>query len=141
VGSEGYALPKGAWIVDAGANSVVMFFPPPAIYNQPRHQMGTGRLPGQQQWMTGPCTPPPCKRPTHDQYLEAWRAWQRKTGWTGSIRPLPGRVPPNFAGWQLTSAPSSTLLSPGQSGIVLADGQNVVIMGAGASTITQAFSV
>jgi hypothetical protein len=139
-------------VVDAGTNSVVMYRPDwqKALYSQPRNQMGTGRLPGEQQWWQGrsqtpcaPCPPPqPCKRPTHDQYLEAWRAWQRKTGRTDPpIRPLPGRVPPNFAGWRFVGAPSSTLLQPGQSGTVLADGQNVVIIGSGCSTITQAFSV
>jgi hypothetical protein len=148
VGSCGCVLPKGAWVVDAGSNSVVMFRPDwrAAQYNQPRHQMGTGRLPGQQQWwqLSSPCPPPTpcCTRPTHDQYLEGWRAWQRTTGNTDPpIRPQPGRVPPNFAGWSFVNAPCSTLLQPGQSGTVLADGQNVVIVGGGTSTITQAFSV
>lgn len=91
------------------------------------------------------CGPPcaaPKKRPTHDQYLEAWRAWQRKTGQTNPpIRPLPGRVPPNFAGWNFVGAPAATLVPFGQTGVVLADGQNVVIMGCGTANITQAFSV
>lgn len=84
----------------------------------------------------------PCKRPTHDQALEAWRAWQRRTGNTDPpIRPLPGRVPPNFAGWRFVGAPSTTLIPFGSGGLVLADGQNVVITGGGCANITQAFSV
>jgi hypothetical protein len=143
-GSCGCVLPKGAWVVDTGTNSVVMYRPDwrAAQYTQPRHQMGTGNLPGKQQWQASWTTCPPTTRPTHDQYLECWRAWQRTTGNTDPpIRPLPGRVPPNFAGWSFVGAPSSTLLQPGQSGTVLADGQNVVIVGGGTSTITQAFSV
>ena len=83
-----------------------------------------------------------CTRPTHDQALEAWRAWQRKTGNTNPpIRPLPGRVPPNFFGWKPVNAPSTTLVPPGPGGTVLADGQNVVITGSGFANITQAYSV
>lgn len=182
----GYVLPKGAWIVQTGANQVVMFRPSweKALYNQPTQQMGTGYLPGQWQWRYGKppsgwimgqggrpipqvpvgnppgpitnatqtvsretlCPPPkPCpprRRPTHNQYLEGWRAWQRCTGRTDPpIRPIPGRVPPNFAGWNFVSAPRSTLINFGQSGLVLADGQNVVLMGGGTANITQAFSV
>jgi hypothetical protein len=140
VGSCGYVLPKGAWIVNTGTTYVVMFYPSwqTAQYTQPRHQMGTGRLPGQQQWWQGSSQ----KRLTHDQYLECWRAWQRSTNQTNPpIRPTPGRVPPNFSGWNFTNAPCSTLLPSGQSGLVLADGQNVVVMGTGSATITQAFSV
>lgn len=141
-GSRGCVLPKGAWVVSNSTASVVMYFPSwqNSQYTQPRHQMGTGNLPGEQQWMTPPCSTP-WMRPTHDQYLEGWRAWQRKTGWTDpTIRPTPGRVPPNFGGWNFVNAPYSTLLAPGQSGTVLADGQNVVVIG-GCATITQAFSV
>ena len=145
-GSCGCVLPKGAWIVSNSSASVVMFFPSAqaALYRQPNQQMGTGRLPGQQQWWLSrqSCPPPqPFTRPTHDQCLEGWRAWQRKIGFTDPrIRPTPGRVPPNFSGWNFVNAPSSTLLQPGQSGMVLADGQNVVVVG-GCATITQAFSV
>lgn len=57
------------------------------------------------------------------------------------IRPIPGRVPPNFAGWNFVGAPSQVLLNFGQSGLVVADGQNVVVMGGGCAVITQAFSV
>jgi hypothetical protein len=145
VGSCGYVLPKGAWIVQTGSNRVVMFRPDwrKELYGQPRHQPGTGKLPGQGLTPPSPCPPKPtCVRPTHDQYLEAWRAWQRKSGQTnGPIRPLPGRVPPNFNGWRFVNAPASTLVQNGQAGTVLADGQNVVIMGSGCATITQAFSV
>ena len=70
---------------------------------QPSRQMGTGFLPGSMQWSRarppGPWSKGPFwRRPTHDEYLECWRAWQRCIGWTDPvIRPLPGRVPPNWA--------------------------------------------
>jgi hypothetical protein len=82
-------------------------------------------------------------RPTHDEYLEGWRAWQRRTGRTDPpIRPLPGRVPPNFFGWQPDPcAPGTILVNMCSGGTVLADGQNVVITGAGFANITQAYSV
>lgn len=133
---KGYVLPKGAWIVQTGHNKVVMFRPSwrRDLYNQPTRQMGTGFLPGSP-------PPPGPTRPTHDQSLEAWRAWQRKTGRTGSIWPQPGRVPPNFAGWRHVKAPHVTLVHPCSGGTVLADGQNVVIVGEGCANITQAFSV
>lgn len=196
----GYVLPKGAWVVQTTCNQVVMFRPSwkKALYTQPRSQMGTGYLPGFQQWasgarwsggtghahpqswkagprptIAGPATAgasgrttsaavptaisaptlsphssacgPPCapkKRWTHDQRLEAWRAWQRKTGNTDPpIRPLPGRVPPNFAGWNFVGAPSTVLVPFASGGTVLADGQNVVITGGGWANITQAYSV
>jgi hypothetical protein len=80
---------------------------------------------------------------THNAYLEAWRAWQRATGNTDPpIRPIPGRVPPNFFGWRRDPcAPATVLVNPNSGGTVLADGQNVVIAGAGFANITQAFSV
>ena len=57
------------------------------------------------------------------------------------IRPLPGRVPPNFAGWRFVGAPAATLIPSFSGGVVLADGQNVVITGSGFANITQAYSV
>ena len=92
-----------------------------------------------------PCPPEPPRRQRfhrHNDLVEAFRAWQRATGNTDPpIRPLPGRRPPNWFGWRFVSAPSSTLVPPGGSGLVVADGQNVVIAGGGFATITQAYSV
>jgi hypothetical protein len=99
-----------------------------------------------------PCPPPPCPSPSppngprpfakFDTVLEAWRAWQRRTGNTDPpLRPLAGRRPPNWFGWRFVNAPGSTLIHPGGSGLVIADGQNVIIAGSGFSTITQAYSV
>jgi hypothetical protein len=67
---------------------------------------GTGFLPGQLTQARGRCgcgCAGPCRcggvRPTHDQALEAWRAWQRRIGRTDPpIRPIPGLRPPNFFG-------------------------------------------
>jgi hypothetical protein len=83
------------------------------------------------------------RRPTHDEALEAWRAWQRRIRRTDPpIRPLPGRVPPNFFGWRWDRrAPSVVLVPASSGGTVLADGQNVVIVGVGFANVTQAFSV
>jgi hypothetical protein len=96
-----------------------------------------------------PPNPPPCPpavRPRfqkHNTVLEEWRAWQRATDNTDPpIRPLPGRRPPNWFGWRFDPrAPRSTLIQPGSSGLVIADGQNVVIGGSGFAQITQAYSV
>jgi hypothetical protein len=80
----------------------------------------------------------------YDDYLEAWRAWQRKTGRTDPpIRPLAGRRPPNWFGWKQMPIPAGTLtmIQPNSAGTVLADGENVQIIGSGCATIIQAFSV
>lgn len=146
---HGFVLPKGAWIVGTGSgNHVRMFFPSwrAELYNQPARQPGTGILPGAPPRGVSratPCPPPPPKkRLTHDQRLEAWRAWQRKTGNNFVVPPgPPGRQPPNFVGWRHVKAPSRTLVQPCSAGLVLGDGQNVVIVGCGEATITQAFSV
>lgn len=147
---HGYILPKGAWVVQTGANQVVMFRPDwrREADHQPSRQMGTGNLPGSLQWSRarppGPWWKTPLwRRPTHDEYLEAWRAWQRCIAWSDPVqRPLPGRNPPNWAGWWWNSrSPRQTLIPFGQSGTVLADGQNVVIIGGGTAVITQAYSV
>lgn len=75
-------------------------------------------------------------------FVEAWRAWQRRVGRTDPpIEPTPGRRLPNFWGWRFRSAPATVLVPFGSGGTVLADGQNVVIAGAGFANITQAFSV
>jgi hypothetical protein len=76
-------------------------------------------------------------------YLEAWRAWQWRVRRTDPpIRPEPGRRPPNFFGWRFDRcAPATILLNSNSGGTVLADGQNVIIAGAGFANITQAFSV
>jgi hypothetical protein len=102
-------------------------------------------------WMDVQCAPAPCPPPLppvpmrfmrHDDYLEAWRAWQRETGRTDPpIRPLPGRRPPNWFGWAFRGAPGTVLVDMSSGGTVLADGQNVVIAGAGFANITQAYSV
>ena len=148
---NGFVIPTGAWIVATGSNRVVMYYPPVSTWSNPQRSLGTGLLPGSippQQSPKCGCPPPPCppKGPPpfrrYDDVLEGFRAWQRKTGDTDPpIRPLAGRRPPNWFGWQFVPAPSSTLLSPGQSGLVIADGQNVVIAGSGCATITQAYSV
>ena len=142
---QGYVIPPGAWVVATTSNRVVMFRPP--VLNQnPARSPGTGLLPGT------PAPPPPtscgCPPPQpiqfmrYNDYVEAWRAWQRTTGNTDPpIRPLPGRRPPNWFGWQYVPAPSSTLVGSNSSGLVIADGQNVVITGGGCATLTQAFSV
>lgn len=154
VPSQGYVIPKGAWIVQTGGNRVIMFFPP-AIPTNPARSPGTGLLPG-----SSPPQPPfewPCPRPPgvsppvpptpprfikFNDEVEAWRAFQRRTGTTNPPqRPLPGRRPPNWYGWTFINAPCATLVSTGRSGLVVADGQNVVIMGGGTAQITQAFSV
>jgi hypothetical protein len=206
-------LPKVAWVVQTGANRVIMFRPPVEHYNPARVPF-TGVLPGQGPGY-GPPEPPPPPQPTiwrinaqvskgkghgggrqaspseaaaiaqalvrsvtpqaaqnailpqkksaqtavshetgwrppepqrfmtHDAYLEAWRAWQRATGNTNPpIRPLPGRVPPNFFGWRRDRcAPGTVLVNFCSGGTVLADGQNVVIAGSGFANITQAYSV
>jgi hypothetical protein len=136
----GFVIPQGAWVVDPGVNSVIMFYPTVTISN-PARQPGTGLLPGS----TPPPPPPNAFVPKFGRYndvLEAFRAWQRATGDTDPpIRPVAGRRPPNWFGWQFVNAPRSTLLQPGQSGLVLADGQNVIIAGGGFATITQAYSV
>lgn len=133
----GCILPKGAWVVHTGSNQVVMFVTSwrKALDHQPQRQMGTGFLPG------SPPNPGPT-RPTHDQALEAWRAWQRQTGRNeGPIWPPPGRVPPNWDGWMYINAPSRTLVPPNSAGLVVADGENVVLTGGGGAIIIEAFSV
>jgi len=76
-----------------------------------------------------------------NDYLEAFRAWQRATGNTTIQMDPPGRAPPNWFGpmtdisWQ-----TFTLLPAGQNGTVLSDGYNVQISGNGAMII-QAYSV
>lgn len=66
----------------------------PWLYKcNPSRFPGTGMLPGS--------IAPGCGhvRPTSDQILEAWRAWQRCTGRTDPPqRPLPGCQPPNYWG-------------------------------------------
>jgi hypothetical protein len=124
---NGFVIPKGAWIVATGSNRVVMFYPPVVNVN-PARTPGTGLLPG-----TIPPTPPPCGcQPGPPPF--------RKFNDTIPIRP-PGRRPPNWFGWKFVPAPSSTLVPSGASGLVIADGQNVVITGSGCATITQAYSV
>jgi hypothetical protein len=81
----------------------------------------------------------------YNDFVEAWRAWQRMTGRTDPpIRPLAGHRPPNWFGWVPQNVPSNeirTLLPPGSTGPVLADGQNVLLVGCGNATLVQAFSV
>ena len=143
IGSNGFVIPKGAWIVATGANSVVMYFPPVSNTN-PARSPGTGMLPGS----IPPSTQCGCP-PTEPRFLpfnetvEAFRAWQRKTGNTDPpLYQFAGRRPPNWFGWKFVCAPFTTLVPPGSTGVlVIADGQNVVITGGGCATITQAFSV
>jgi hypothetical protein len=124
---NGFVIPKGAWIVATGSNRVVMFYPPVVNYN-PARTPGTGLLPGTMAPTSPPCGCPPGPPPF------------RKFNDTIPIRP-PGRRPPNWFGWKFVPAPSSTLVPSGASGLVIADGQNVVITGSGCATITQAYSV
>ena len=132
---NGFVIPTGAWIVATTSNSVVMFYPPVQNTN-PARTPGTGLLPGAR------CAPQAKQFLRYNDFVEAWRAWQRTTGNTNPpILPLPGRRPPNWFGWQLVSAPSSTLVPANSSGLVIADGQNVVIAGSGCATLTQAYSV
>jgi hypothetical protein len=146
---NGFVIPKGAWIVATGSNCVKMFYPPVERFPAQR-TLGTGLLPGSippQQTKCG-CPPPPCPPSQQrtfrkfDDDLEAFRAWQRATGQTDPpLRQFAGRRPPNWFGWKFVPAPSSTLVPSGASGLVVADGQNVVITGSGCATITQAYSV
>lgn len=114
------------------------------------------RTPPAFDWPCPPVTPPVIPpvppvppsnvfRPNFRRYndtVEAFRAWQRATGNTDPpLRPLAGRRPPNWFGWQFVNAPCSVLIGGNRSGLVIADGQNVVIVGGGTATITQAFSV
>src|SRR5580704_831939 len=146
VGSNGFVIPKGAWIVATGANRVVMYYPP-VVNSNPARTPGTGMLsqptpPPSQCGCPPPCSPGPPPFRRFDDVLEGFRAWQRKTGDAGPpIYPFAGRRPPNWFGWRLVPAPSSTLVPSGASGLVIADGQNVVITGSGCATITQAYSV
>jgi hypothetical protein len=130
VPSGGCVLPKGAWIVRTGGNRVVMYFPP-VVHVNPARSPGTGLLPGQK-------TPPPnpCK-PTFHKYNDVV-TWFRSQG---RIGPSPGRRPPNWYGWKCVPAPCATLVPPGAAGLVIADGQNVVLQGGGWANITQAYSV
>jgi hypothetical protein len=148
VGGNGFVIPKGAWIVATGSNRVVMFYPPVTASN-PARAPGTGMLsraiPPPSQCGCPPPSPPNTFIPNFQRYndvVEAFRAWQRATGNTDPpIRPLAGRRPPNWFGWRFVNAPCSTLVQPCASGLVIADGQNVVITGGGCATITQAYSV
>lgn len=168
---SGFVLPKGAWIVRTTGASVIMCVRRAYadIWGQnPARVPGTGVLPGQgfTPPQPGPITPiplypprnsnatprqsvinpPPCPTrrswPTSDQVLEAFRAWQRKTGRTDVTGPPPGRRPPNWFGPCTDRSPAirTTLVQPNSAGTVLADGQNVMIWGNGAM-IMQAFSV
>jgi hypothetical protein len=160
VGCEGFVLPKGAWIVRTTGNRVVMFWPPIPTAS-PARSRGTGLLPGSipparprcscPRCTPSParCTPTPCPPPgprtfhKFNDVVEAFRAWQRTTGNTDPpLRPLPGRRPPNWFGWKFDpSAPCAILVQPASAGLVVADGQNVVVTGGGFASITQAYSV
>lgn len=148
---RGFVIPKGAWVVQTGGNRVVMFQPREDPWNGVNRTPGTELLPAAIMPPPHPpakCPPPPGCKPQprrwqkHDVVLEEWRAWQRQVGRTPPpIRPTPGRRPPNWFGWKYVCAPSVTLVQPGSGGLVVADGQNVVIAGGGCATITQAYSV
>src|SRR5580692_7801891 len=141
VGSNGFVIPKGAWIVQCGSNSVTMFFPP-VVNSNPARTPGTGMLSAPPSPQCG-CPPPPGPRwRKFNDSVEAFRAWQRETGDAGPpLYPFAGRRPPIWFGWSFVPAPSTTLIPSGASGLVAADGQNVVITGSGSATITQAYSV
>jgi hypothetical protein len=133
---NGFVIPKGAWIVATGANRVVMFYPPVVNVN-PARTPGTGLLPGSMPRTSPPCgcpPKPPWEWPKFNDQVEWYRSHGRNA-------PRPGTRPPNWFGWKFVPAPSSTLVPSGASGLVIADGQNVVITGSGCATITQAYSV
>ena len=170
---RGFVIPKGAWVVRTTSNRVVMFMPPVELHNPPRTPgtgFLPGQIPPPPHPPLPPCpTPAPaaartaspviasatrrgvdCGPPPQqkqfirfDDYLEAWRAWQRRIGRTDPPnRPLPGRRPPNWFGWRFDRcAPRMTVVRQNSAGTVLADGQNVVIAGCGPATLVQAFSV
>ena len=143
---NGFVIPRGAWVVATSSNRVVMFYPPVEQFPAQRTP-GTGLLPGSipPSRAAPPCGCPPPGPPPFRRFndvVEDFRAWQRKTGNTDPpLRQFAGRRPPNWFGWKFVPAPSSTLLPSGASGLVIADGQNVVITGGGFATITQAYSV
>lgn len=140
VGNCPFILRKGAWIVSCGSNSV-QYSIPQVGWGNPANTPGTGYLPGQvpPPPPAGSCVP---AWQRWDDWLEAWRAWQRQTGinW-GPMQPQAGRQPPNWFGWFPAPGQVFTLVPPGASGTVLADGQNVRIVGSGCATITEVFSV
>ena len=142
---HGYILPKGAWVVRTSSNSVIMRVWDEPPFNPPRTP-GTGLLPGQP--APPPSPPAPPRRPAfirYNDYVEAWRAWQRRVGRTDPpIRPLAGHRPPNWFGWIPRNVPCReilTLVRSNSAGTVLADGENVLIVGSGGATVIQAFSV
>jgi hypothetical protein len=132
---HGYVIPKGAWIVRTGSNRVVMFTPTYDPWLNIPRTPGTGYLPGQTppQPPSCGCPPkPPRSFPKFNTVVEAYRA-------AGKIGPPPGRRPPNWFGWRHDPcAPGATLVQSNSAGLVLADGQNVVIGGSGFAQITQA---
>ena len=142
-GPNGFVIPAGAWVVATTSNRVMMFRPQVTPFNPPR-SIGTGILPGQPDIPS----PPPCgcsnvfipKFLKFNDAVERQRAFTQRTG-LPPLRPLAGRRPPNWYGWAFVDAPSSTLVQYNSSGLVIADGQNVVIQGSGLATITQAYSV
>lgn len=141
VSSCGCIIPPGAWVVGTTSNSVVMFFPRHDPWIGVNQTPGTGLVPGQTPPPPPPNCPPPPQWLSYDAYVAAWRVWRQQTGWTPSQQwPLPGRQPPNFFGWRGVNAPSRTLVGPNSGGLVIADGQNVVITGGGTATLTQAYS-
>lgn len=138
----GCVIPPGAWIVGTTSNSVVMFFPQKDPWVGVNTTPGTGLVPGQSPPAPPANCPPPPQWMSYNDVVAAWRAWRQQTGCTPSQqRPLPGRQPPNFFGWQRVNAPSRTLVGPNSGGLVIADGQNVVITGGGEAYLHQAYSV
>ena len=153
---NGYPLPKGAWIVRTDCNSVIMRLPRQrANAISPARAEGTGFVPGSVQPCPpsttrsrtrdcGPCGPPPEPKQfmRYNDFVEAWRAWQREIGRTDPpILPRAGRRPPNWFGWRDGPADIITMIPMNSGGTVLADGENVRVWGAGSATIVQAFSV
>jgi hypothetical protein len=127
-------------VVSTTTNSVVFNVLPVQNFN-PARSPGTGLLPG-----SVPVNPLPNPSPflRYNDYVEAWRARQRRTGRTDPpIRPLAGHRPPNWFGWrQVAPGPNTfTMIGPNAAGTVLADGENVQLVGSGTATIIQAFSV
>jgi hypothetical protein len=141
VGSNGFVIPQGAWIVQTGGNKVVMYFPP-VVNSNPARTPGTSLLSQPPAPPKCGCPPTPPRWRKFNDTVEAFRAYQRATGDAGPpLYPFAGRRPPNWFGWKFVPAPCSTLIPSGGSGLVIADGQNVVIQGGGWAQITQAYSV
>lgn len=109
-----FTLDHGAWYVccDGGTEVVLLIFPwQPEAFANPARAPGTGLI----YENPPPTTPFPPPAP-----------------WTVCVPP--SQVPQ-------IQPHECILVQPGMTGLVLADGQNVLVVGSGSATIIQAFSV